>query len=101
MGPTDGLALSPLRGAELRVVARPWASVYVDGYYVDVTPFARPIPLPAGTHQVVFRHPAAPEEHRTVKLAESDRAFLEVEMNVPDAPVAPPKPSAPPRSTTP
>jgi eukaryotic-like serine/threonine-protein kinase len=93
-GPSDGLALSPDQPAELRVVVRPWASVYVDGYFVDVTPFARPIPLPAGTHQVVFRHPMAPEEHRTVKIAENDRAFVEVEMKVPDSPPPPPRPAA-------
>jgi eukaryotic-like serine/threonine-protein kinase len=91
-GPSDGLALAPDHPAELRVVVRPWASVYVDGYFVDVTPFARPIPLPAGTHPVVFRHPNAPEEHRTVKIAENDRAFVEVEMKVPDAP-PPPRPA--------
>lgn len=97
-GPSDGLALAPERPAELRVVVRPWASVYVDGYFVDVTPFARPIPLPAGTHQVVFRHPQAPEEQRTVKLAENDRAFVEVEMKVPDAP-PPPRPTTDAAST--
>lgn len=101
LGMSDGLPLMPARPAELRVVARPWASVYVDGFYVDVTPFARPIPLPAGTHQVVFRHPTAPEEHRTVKLAENDRAFLEVDMKLPETPVPPPKPSAKPTSSTP
>ena len=101
LGVTDGLPLLPPRPAELRVVARPWASVYVDGYFLDVTPFARPIPLPAGTHQIVFRHPSAPEEQRTVKVAENERAFVEVEMKVPDVPLSPPRPSAPPRSTTP
>ena len=98
---SDGLPLMPERRAELRIVARPWASVYVDGFYVDVTPFARPIPLPAGTHQVIFRHPTAPEEHRTVKLSENDRAFLEVDMKLPEPAFAPPRPSAKPTSSTP
>ena len=98
----EALELLPEKGGALRVVARPWASVYVDGQLVDVTPFARPIPLRAGEHDVSFRHPIAPDEKRTVRIQKGETAFVEVEMKVPEPP-APPPPSATaaPTSSTP
>ncbi|MCS6898681.1 MAG: serine/threonine-protein kinase [Myxococcales bacterium] len=86
----DVLELLPEHPAFLRVLARPWASVYVDGQLVDVTPFARPIPLRAGEHEILLRHPAAPEERRFIKPALHETVLVEVEMKVP----APPRPSA-------
>jgi serine/threonine-protein kinase len=49
---------------------------------VDVTPFARPIPLAAGVHYVSLRHPDAPEEVRTVRVAEGESVLLDVTMRV-------------------
>jgi serine/threonine-protein kinase len=77
-----GLALVPPRSAFLRVVADPWAHVVVDGEPVDTTPFARPIPLPAGVHYVRLEHPNAPIERRTVTLAENETVLLDVKMEV-------------------
>jgi serine/threonine-protein kinase len=76
------LALSPPRAGSLRVAATPWAEVWVDGQRVDVTPFARPIPLAAGVHYVSLRHPDAPEEVRTVRVAEGESVLLDVTMRV-------------------
>jgi serine/threonine-protein kinase len=87
----DVLELVPERPAALRVLARPWASVYVDGQFVDVTPFARPIPLRAGEHEVLLRHPSAPEERRFIKPRLNETVLVEVEMKVPPPP---PRPSA-------
>ncbi|HEU4536384.1 MAG TPA: serine/threonine-protein kinase, partial [Polyangiaceae bacterium] len=97
------LELVPDRAAALRVVARPWATVYVDGQFVDVTPFAKAVPLRAGTHHVHFRHPAAPDVQRVVTLAPGATALVEVEMGVPPPPPPPPaSASAPaPADTTP
>jgi hypothetical protein len=94
----DVLELVPERPASLRVLARPWASVYVDGQFVDVTPFARPIPLRAGEHEVLLRHPSAPEERRFIKLSLQETILIEVEMKVP-APPPRPSASAPPVSS--
>ncbi len=88
------LELVPDRAAALRVVARPWATVFVDGHLIDVTPFAKAIPLRAGAHHVHFRHPSAPDVQRLVTLAPGATALVEVEMAVPPPP--PPAPSAPP-----
>ena len=102
IGPADRgepLELVPDRGAALRVVARPWATVFVDGQRIDVTPFARAIPLRAGEHDVALTHPAAPDEHRTVKLTAGETSLVEVDMKVPEPPPRPTA-SAPPAPTS-
>jgi serine/threonine-protein kinase len=98
----EPLELVPDKAGSIRVVARPWATVFVDGQEVDVTPFARPIPVRAGEHDVMLRHPAAADEHRVVKLRAGESALVEVEMKVPEPPPKPaPSSSAPPAPTTP
>lgn len=90
------LALSPRRPAYLRVVADPWAHVIVDGQRIDTTPFARAIPLAAGTHYVRLEHPNAATERRTITLIPGETVLLDVKMRldpgrpVPDAAAAPP-----------
>lgn len=76
------LELVPQPVAHLRVVAEPWAHVVVDGQHVDTTPFARSIPLSAGTHYVRFEHPNAPTERRTVQLAPGETVLLNVTLKV-------------------
>lgn len=95
------LPLVPQRAASLRVVARPWATVYVDGQLVDVTPFARPIPVRAGEHRLTFRHPSAPDERRVVRVSEGETALVEVELRVPPRPPPPAASSATPAPPTP
>jgi eukaryotic-like serine/threonine-protein kinase len=98
----EALELVPEKAAALRVLARPWAAVYIDGQLVDTTPFARAIPLRAGEHEVLLRHPSAPDERRVLKLAEGETALVEAEMKVPPPPAPPPPPpSAAPTSSTP
>lgn len=80
-GPAE-LALAPKRPAFLRVVADPWAHVVVDGQRVDTTPFARAIPLGAGTHYVRLEHPNAPTERRTITLVPGETVLLDVKMRV-------------------
>jgi serine/threonine-protein kinase len=76
------LDLVPIGAAHLRVVAEPWAHVVVDGHRVDTTPFARPIPLRAGTHYVRLEHPQAPAERRTIRLVPGETVLLDVKMKV-------------------
>jgi len=66
----------------VRVVALPWAEVYLDGELVDVTPIGRPIPVLPGKHFVTFRHPNAPDEQRAIKIAAGQSVFLDVTMRV-------------------
>lgn len=68
--------------AEIRVVVEPWARVYVNGSYVDVTPFARVITVPAGTHQFRFEHPNAPPEMRQVSVVSGESILLDVQMRI-------------------
>jgi serine/threonine-protein kinase len=88
----------------VRVLARPWAEVFVDGRRIDVTPMASPIEVKPGRHTVSFRHPAAPEETRAVELIAGQTVVVEVDMKVEATPhgSASPASSAPTRrSATP
>jgi serine/threonine-protein kinase len=79
--PLDLLPPSP---GYLRVLVTPWAEVWVDGQRVDVTPFARPIPLPEGTHYVTLVHPSAPVEKRTVAIVHGETRTIDAVMNMPE-----------------
>jgi hypothetical protein len=83
------LELVPDQAAYLRVVAQPWADVYVDGERVDTTPFARPIPLSPGTHYIKLTHPQAPEERRDITLSPGETLVLDVNMKVPTSALLP------------
>jgi eukaryotic-like serine/threonine-protein kinase len=69
-------------GAELLVVADPWAYVFVDGEQLETTPFATPLRLAPGEHFVRLEHPHAPAEHRRIALTAGQRVVLEVTMQV-------------------
>jgi eukaryotic-like serine/threonine-protein kinase len=87
---------SSSHGGSLRVVVTPWAEVWIDGRYVDTTPFARPIPLPAGTHFVKLLHPEAETETRTIHVADGEQVSLIASMRIPsptDAAVSTPIPT--------
>jgi hypothetical protein len=77
------LELVPPSQGFLRVLATPWAEVWVDGQRLDVTPFARAIPLPAGTHYVTLVHPSAPLEKRTVVIVSGETRTIDAVMAVP------------------
>lgn len=79
--------------AELRVVAHPWAHVFVDGQQRETTPFARPIRLSPGTHYIRLEHPNAVAERRTVAMAAGEAVLLEVDMKVTAAPGSAPTPN--------
>jgi eukaryotic-like serine/threonine-protein kinase len=90
------LELVPQPAGYLRVVAQPWAHVYVDGELVDTTPFARPIPLAPGRHYIKLSHPQAADERRTITLSAGETLVLDVSMKVPTTallPTSTPSPS--------
>jgi serine/threonine-protein kinase len=78
------LELVPASPGFLRVLATPWAEVWIDGERVEVTPFARAIPLSPGTHYVTLVHPNAPSEKRAVSVEAGQTHTLDVVMLVPD-----------------
>ncbi|MGH7270474.1 MAG: hypothetical protein ACREJ3_08585, partial [Polyangiaceae bacterium] len=77
------LDLVPASPGYLHVLATPWAEVRIDGERVDVTPFARAIPLTHGVHYVTLVHPNAPIEKRTIDLAAGETKTIDVVMKVP------------------
>lgn len=81
---TVPLALVPRSPGYLRVLAVPWAEVWIDGQRVEVTPFARPIPLAVGTHYVTLVHPRAVAERRTVSIIPGETRTIDVVMAVSD-----------------
>ncbi len=97
---SEPLELVPDEAASLRVVATPWAHVFVDGQKVATTPFATPIPLRPGLHYVRLDHPNAPSEERTLRLAPGEAILLDVAMKV-QIPKPPPAPPPAPVDTTP
>jgi serine/threonine protein kinase len=56
------------RAGFLRVVAEPWADVFVDGELVVTTPSAARIPLAAGTHYLKFVNPFYQEHSLSVQI---------------------------------
>jgi hypothetical protein len=66
----------------LRVLARPWAEVVVDGKTVEVTPIARAIAVTAGTHYVTLKHPNAPDEKREIRVTPGQTVLVDVTMQI-------------------
>jgi serine/threonine-protein kinase len=87
-GEGEGVTESPAPGTAgrgvglVRVVARPWAEVYVDGELADTTPIGRPLRVSPGRHFITFRHPSAPDEQRSIKVAGGQSVFLDVTMRI-------------------
>ena len=65
----------------LRVLARPWAEIAVDGVVVDTTPTARPIPLAAGSHFVRLRNPSCTPEDRAIQVSAGTVVWLDVDLH--------------------
>jgi serine/threonine-protein kinase len=63
-----GGTLDPAATGYLKVVARPWAEVRVDGVVVETTPFARALPLAAGVHYVELVNPYFRTVSREVRI---------------------------------
>lgn len=93
------LPLRPSDAAALRVIARPWAHVYVDGQKVETTPFAHPIPLRPGVHYLRFEHPNTAPVPRRIELLPGQNLLLEVDMPIPVPTRDPDELLLPPRPT--
>ena len=52
----------------LKVIVDPWAEVWIDGRHLDTTPFAKPLALPAGTHELALRNPSYVPIARTITV---------------------------------
>jgi eukaryotic-like serine/threonine-protein kinase len=82
------LPMRPTNSGFLRVVAQPWAEVWVDGQMVETTPFLKPVALAEGPHFVTLKHPAAAEDRREILIRNGETMMLEVHFELkidPDA----------------
>ncbi|HEY6952790.1 MAG TPA: serine/threonine-protein kinase [Bacteroidota bacterium] len=61
----------------------PWAYVYVDDQYYDVTPFSKPMVLPSGSRRLRFHNPAFDDITRTVDIKAGDTLKLSVNYSTP------------------
>ena len=76
------LPLVPDNAAFVRVLATPWAEVWVDGQLVETTPFAKPIPVSAGVHYVTLKHPSAESIERKIDPKKNETVTLDVTFDV-------------------
>jgi len=68
--------------ALIRVVARPWAHVFLDGEFYDTTPFAAPISVEPGLHTLRFEHPQAGAEERSIQVGVGQTALVDVALRL-------------------
>jgi serine/threonine-protein kinase len=81
--PVTAPATAGPQSARLKVLARPWAEIGVDGQRIDVTPIGAPLVLRPGRHVVTFAHPAATTQRRVLELKPGEEQTVEVTMDVP------------------
>ncbi len=60
----------------LNVLVDPWADVYVDGQFVDTTPFSRPLRLSEGDHLIELKNPYFQSVARPIKMTSGTRETL-------------------------
>ncbi len=70
----------------LRVQVWPWARVFVDGAFIDTTPFVRAIALEPGQHVVELRNEHFEDERRVVEIEADRTATLRAELRRPREP---------------
>ncbi len=68
----------PERPAVLKVTARPWAEVFVNGESHGYTPRVRELTLPAGTYRLRFVNPLCDEVDQEVTLASGETVTRDV-----------------------
>lgn len=56
----------------IRVVALPWAAIFIDGEKVGLTPTDKKFPVPAGKHTVVLKNPLYKTATRHVEVAKDE-----------------------------
>lgn len=68
----------PERPAVLKVTARPWAEVFVNGESHGYTPRVRELTLPPGTYRLRFVNPLCDEVDQEVTLASGETVTRDV-----------------------
>jgi hypothetical protein len=63
----------------VNVNALPWAEVWIGGRRIGETPLAN-VAIPAGQHEVVFRHPQLGEKRQALRVSPGGRTRLSIDM---------------------
>jgi serine/threonine-protein kinase len=72
--PEAALGLAPAEPVGyLRLVAHPWAHVYIDGEKRETTPFAAPIDVTAGRHKLTLKNDYFPDIVREIEVPEGTK----------------------------
>jgi serine/threonine-protein kinase len=74
----EGPNFSYSKAGYLRVVAEPWADVFVDGELVATTPTAARIPLAPGAHYLKFVNPFYQEQSLRVQINSAETNAVHV-----------------------
>jgi serine/threonine protein kinase len=77
-GQTAGIRLDWPNGS-MAINAQPWAEVFIDGERIGETPIGN-VPVPVGTHEVVFRHPELGEQTVRATVTVGTPARLSVDL---------------------
>jgi serine/threonine-protein kinase len=64
----------------VKVIVDPWARVFVDGEFYDLTPFAEPIAMAPGTHRLAFRNPYFKSSDQMVEVREKVTQTVKVSL---------------------
>ena len=76
--PRPEVALAP---GQLRIIALPWADVFIDGEKVGTTPSLRMASLRPGKHRVRFDNPKFPSVEKVVEIRPGKESELQVRLN--------------------
>lgn len=60
--------------------AHPWAEVWIDGKYMDVTPLKRSLALSAGEHHMLLKNPDFPIWQKYFTLSAGDTVTFRVQL---------------------
>ena len=69
------------RFAGLKVIAKPWGIIYVNGEFREVTPYDQPIILRSGYHKISIEHPKLGSKQYSLPLSRGEVSTLAVDFN--------------------
>ncbi len=78
-GKVTSVAIDTPPAGLVNLNASPWAELWIDGRRIGDTPLAN-LSVPAGEHEVVFRHPELGEKRQVLRVNPGARLRLSVEM---------------------
>ena len=78
-GKVGGVGIKTLPAGVVSLDASPWAEIWIDGRRIGETPLAN-VSVPAGEHEVVFRHSQLGDRRQVLRVNPGARLRLTVQM---------------------